>query len=231
MSSFGSSVTTSNTGSQTGTNTPTEAGNVTDFRNSLYPQISALIAQAGKPLYGNAEQAQFTNNLNRSTNANLNTLASQLAARTGSVNSGAFAGGVQNLLNQRGQAQAGYAMQVPMLNQQARMQNLGGALGLATNFAGRAPVGNVSSGTSQSTQTQTTNPSVFSDIMNVASGAMGIAGGVMGLPGLGGAMGAGTKGYMGALQSPINANTGMDYIPTPGFTRDAAGYVQGMGGY
>lgn len=231
MSSFGSSQTTQSNGSQTGTNTPTEAGNVTNFRNSLYPQINALIANAGKPVYGAAQEAQFTNNINKTTNANLNSLASQLAARTGSVNSGAYAGGVQNLLNQRQGAQANYAMQTPMLNQQAQLQNLGGALGLATNFAGRAPVGSVSSGTSQNTQTTTQNPSIFSDIMGVASAGMGLATGLGGLGMFGGGMNAGTKGYMGALQSPINANTGMNYTPTPGFTQDASGYVQGLGGY
>src|SRR5690242_3161462 len=111
MGSFSSSTVSTNTSSST--NTPTEAQNVTDFRNSLYPQISALIANANKPVYGAAEQAQFGNTINKNTNANLNTLASQLAARTGSVNSGAYASGVQNMLNQRGAQQAGFAMQMP----------------------------------------------------------------------------------------------------------------------
>src|SRR5579859_7745823 len=134
MSSFGSSqntqATTSNTGNTTGTFTPTQNANVTDFRNSLYPQISSLLANAAKPVYGQAQQAQFTNQLNQNTNANMNTLASQLAARTGSVNSGAYANGLQGMLQNRSAAQAGYAMQVPMLNRQAYQQDMGQAIGL-----------------------------------------------------------------------------------------------------
>ncbi len=38
--------TTQQQGFNTSTNTPTEAANVTQFRNSLYPQISQMFAQA-----------------------------------------------------------------------------------------------------------------------------------------------------------------------------------------
>lgn len=235
MGSFNSTTKTEATQnqSQTGTNTPTEAGNVTDFRNSLYPQINSLIANANKPVYGAPQQAEFTNNLNKNTNANFNTLASQMAQRTGSVNSGAFSGGIQNMLAQRSGAQANYAAMVPGANRAAQQQGLTSALGLGTNFAGRAPVGNVSSGTGQSNSTQSTSstPSVFSDILGVASAAMGA---YTGMSGMGGGGGGGTPSYMSALAGPNPSSFGAGpggYSPTPGFTSDAAGYVSGFGGY
>lgn len=220
MSSFGSSQTTQantqeqSSGSQTGTNTPTEAANVTNFRNSLYPQISNLIAQAGRPVYGAAQQAQFQNALNKNTEQGLNGLASQLAARTGSLNSGAYATGIQNMLNQRIGQQANYNAMVPAANQQAQLQNLGSALGIGANFAGRAPVGSQTSGTtagtrtSDSTQTVSQNPSIFSDIMGVASAGMGLATGLGGLGMFGGfsPFGAGSSAAVNAgLQGGMNA--------------------------
>lgn len=186
----------SNTTKTHSTSTPTEAGNVTDFRNSLYPQISSMIANANKPVYGAAQEAQFDNKLNQNTNANMNSLASSVAGRTGSLNSGAFQGGAQNMLNQRGAAQASYAMQVPMLNQQAQFQNLGSALGLATNFSGRAPVGN----TTDSEQSQT--PGLGNVLTSLAGAGLGMAsGGMMG--------GFGGGGLMGMLSGGNTANAGV----------------------
>lgn len=230
MSSFGSSQTTTNTGNTSGTFTPTQTQGVTDFRNSLYPQINSLLANASKPAYGQAEQAQFTNSLNKNTNAAQNSLASQLASRTGSVNSGAYASGIQNLQMGRIGAQAGYASSIPSANQNAYFQRMGGALGLGNSIAGPALTSNTQSGTSNSQQQVNYNPSIMSDIGQVAGVAGSVAGMAMGMPGMGG----GTSQYMQALSAP-NANSfgpgPSAYNPTPGFTQDASGYVQSMGGY
>jgi len=231
MGSFSSTTKQESNGSQTGTNTPTEASNVTDFRNSLYPQINSLIANANKPVYGAAEQAQFTNQLNKNTGANLNTLASQLAQRTGSLNSGAYASGIQNMLAQRGGAQANYAAQVPGWNRAAQQQNLTSALGLGANFAGRAPVGSTTSGTNQSTQSTTSTPSVFSDILGVASAGMGLATGISGLMGgMGGGMNSGlqsglnSSGYYGR-SSGMNDMNGFGQMPVGGGFNDIPTYL------
>lgn len=233
-----SNTTSTNTGGQTGTYTPTQNAQVTDFRNSLYPQIQSLMANAAKPVYGAAQQAQFTNNLNQTTNANLNTLGSTLAARTGSVNSGAYASGIQGQLAQRGAAQANYAAMVPQANQQAYMQNMTSALGLGNAVAGPALTSNTTSGTSQGNSSGTTNtsstPSVFSDVLGVASAAMGAYTGLSGMGAMSGSGGGpGTPSYMSALQNPNPASYGAGpagYNPTPGFTADASGYVNGFGG-
>lgn len=235
MGSFNSTTQTQSNQATTGTNTPTEAANVTDFRNSLYPQINTLIQNAQKPVYGAAQQAQFTNSLNQNTNANMNTLASQLAARTGSVNSGAYASGLQNMLNQRGSAQANYAASVPGWNQAAEQQNLTSALNLGSNLAGRAPVGSVTSGTNNTNSSTSSTPSVFSDVLGVASAAMGAYTGLSGMGAMGGSSGGGpgTPSYMSALANPAPSSFGAGaggYSPTPGFTQDASGYVNGFGG-
>lgn len=239
MGSFNSTTQTqqSNQSAQTGTNTPTEASNVTDFRNSLYPQINTLISNAQKPVYGAAQQAQFTNSLNKNTNAGMNTLASQLAQRTGSVNSGAYASGLQNMLAQRTGAQANYEASVPGWNQAAQTQNLTSALGLGTNFAGRAPVGNTTSGTSNGTSNTNTSqtPSVFSDILGVGSAAMGAYTGLSGMGALGGLgqtnsnlqAGMNASGYYNPTSSMGNMS---DIGYTPGFTSGPTG-INGFGGY
>jgi len=220
MSSFGSSQNTqstnTSTGATTGTYTPTQNANVTDFRNSLYPQISSFLANAQKPVYGAAQQAQFTNQLNQNTNANMNQLASQLASRTGSVNSGAYASGLQGMLQSRSAAQSGYAMQVPMLNQQAYQTNVGQALSLGNQIAGPALTSNTTAGTSNQLQNQnsttTYNPSVMGDI----SGIAGIAGSAFGLPGVSSLFGgsnpmsgaAGATGYNTNMGNNISGNLG-----------------------
>lgn len=171
-----------------------EAPQASGFRNSLYPQINQYLAQAQQPVYGNAQYAQQLNNLNGLANSSINQLSSTLAGRGGSLNSGAFGAGVTNILGQRAGQLANYNMQVPMLNRQAQQQATMGGLGLATNFAGRAPV--------NSTTTTSQQPGIGQMLGEAAGGFLG-GGGVPGWQQL--------LGMGGGGQQQINQgmNTGM----------------------
>lgn len=139
---LGANQKTGGTQSQsTSTTTPTEPGYFSGFRQSLIQPYQNLLTTAQRPVYGQPEQAGFLNSLNANTAANMNQVTSNFAGRGGSLNSGAYYGGLQNLMNQRGMAQANYATQTPLLNKQAMMNNTSNVLGMGLNWAGKAPTG------------------------------------------------------------------------------------------
>jgi len=175
---MGDSFTTSKQ-SSTSTSNPTQNSNVTNFRNSLYPQISNYLSMASAPTYGAPQQAQFTDNLNKTSTAATNTLASQLAARTGSVNSGAFASGATGIQQSKLGSQANYAAAVPAMNKQATMQNLGQGLQIGNAIAGPA----LTTNTTQNNETY--DPSMYSSILGGVGAATGALGGIAGAGGFG----------------------------------------------
>ncbi len=154
------------------TSQQTEAPNITNFRNSLYPQISQYLSQAQQPVYGQAQYGQQLNNLNGLANSSINQLSNTFASRMGGLNAGAYAGGVGNILNNRAGQLANYNAQVPLLNRQAQMQQTIGGLQLANSVAGPALRG--SQGTSDSTTS--TTPSIFSDVMQGVGAISGVGG-------------------------------------------------------
>ncbi len=171
----------------------TEAPNVTAFRNSLYPQISNQIAEAQRPVYGQAQQAGYLNSLNKLADSSIKQLSSTLAGRQGGLNSGSFGAGVSDILQNKMGNIAGYNAQVPMLNRQAQFQNTMGALGLASNVAGPALRG--STGTSNTNSTTTEQQGLGSILGGVAGAALG--GGIPFLTGQSGMLGKifGGSGY------------------------------------
>lgn len=181
---------TKNTSTNNSSTTYTEDPAAKDFRSSLYGPYANLLNSAQKPMYGDAEAAGFTNKLNQNTNANFNTLASQIASRTGSVNSGAMFSGAQNILRDRAGAQTQYNMQVPLLNKQNQLTNTSNILGLGMNFAGRAPVNSTTSGTS--TGSNSSNQGFGSNFANALGPMLG-----------GGASGTGAFGGLAGLLGKI----------------------------
>ena len=148
------------------------------------------MANANQPLYGQAQQAGFLNNLNQLANNSISSLQGQLA-RTGGLNSGAMTSGATQIgLGRMGQ-QANYLTQVPMLNRQAQLQAAQTYGGLGNQLMSVAPrtqaTNQFTQGTGTGLQQQTYNPSILSDIGQ----GLGIAGGVMGMPGFGGMFGGG----------------------------------------
>lgn len=171
-----SGSTTNQSQNQSVTN-PTQNGQVTDFRNSLYPQISQLMQKAAQPVYGQAQTAMQLNSLNSLADSSMKQLSSSLASRTGSLNSGAFAGGASGILQNRNSGIGQYLAQAPMLNQQAELNNQLQVGQLANQVAGPALTTNSSSGSSSGSgttdQTQTQSQSPMSSLLGIAGAALG----------------------------------------------------------
>jgi len=219
----------------TSTTTPVEPGYQSAFRQSLLPKYNSLLAQAGKPVYGDAQRANFMGNLNTLANSATNNLANTLASRTGSLNGGAFSSGATNIALGRLGQMANYDAMVPAANQAAQLQNTSQVLGMGLNFVGRAPIGS----TTTAHQTETNGnflSNLAGNLGNMAAGSKpGSKTGVnpfnyIPMPG---------GGYTGTLPGEVPSNddsrTSIDFpgvVPdhsgTTGLTRDPSGlYLRG----
>lgn len=219
MSSFGNTTTT--TGTNTGTTSSMQQATPQDmaFMNSLYPQMSNLLAQSQKPVYGQAQEAQMLNATNQATNSGIQGLASAMASRGGNLNSGAFGKGAAEMLGQRSGIMSNYAMQTPLLNQQAQFGQGLQAMGMANQLAGPALRGQTGSTAGSSSQTTEQNSGWGNMLM---SGLGAVAGGLTG------GMTGGLSGLAGSLfkSSPSLASMnampagqgygGLNYGPTMG---------------
>lgn len=178
---------------QTTNSNNTQAQSISPWADALQQQfggsIQDMLRTAKQPVYGDAQTAQYQNNLNDLANSSIAHLKSTLGS-TGQLNSGAFAqqaGGIeQNKLSQMGQ----FFSQLPFQERQAQTAGLSNALGLGMNLTNQAP----KTITSNGSQTQTSSP-----------GIAGLLGGALGIGldaftgGLGGSMGGamGGKGKVG----------------------------------
>ncbi len=178
------------------------------------------MAQAQKPVIGQNQTTQFMEGLNGLANSSIGNLKQHLA-KSGALDSGRFGSGASSIYqNMLGQG-ANFLGQIPQINQQARMQNMGQVLGMGINWAGKDPLGqlNVGSGnsnqnmtgTNQSTTTgqqSTPGPGFWPSFSNSMGGMLGAAG--MGQGPLGGLSSLGSKG--GGGYNPQN-NTQASWNP------------------
>lgn len=190
---WGSMNTTVSTASTSNTATPNLnplAQN--EYSNVLFPQANALVANANKPTYGDAQKADVLNNLNDLANSASKHLKSTLAS-TGQLNSGSDVVGQTGIEQQRLGNLSSFYTNLPAMEDQSHQQKMSAALGLAGGLTGQLPVGQTSQGTSDGTQTQTSSPG-FGSILGGMLGSMmgGLGGGLTG--GLGSMMGGGSFG-------------------------------------
>lgn len=169
-----------------------------NFQNSLMSNINQGMNQSNQPLYGQAQQAQFLNNLNSLANSSINSLQGQMA-RMGAGNSGALAQGATDIGLNRSSQFGNYLANVPLMNRQAQLQSAQTYGGLGNSLMSVAPRTQFSSqsGTQQGNQfnqgtgtgysKQTQDPSIMSDIGQ----GLGIAGAAMGMPMFGNMFGGG----------------------------------------
>lgn len=169
---------TNSTGSQSSsqqgqsTSTPNEDPIFTFFRQSILPAIAQQYSEAQKPVYGDAQTSQYTQQANDVYNKAMQGV-NDSAARRGTLNSGSTDAAATSLAQGRAGNISNYFAQIPFLNQQAQWGKTQDLLGLATNFLGRSPLGQTTtsdqSGQSQFQQNQTgtstskssSNPSLF----------------------------------------------------------------------
>jgi hypothetical protein len=134
------------------TSTPLEPEYFSAFRQSLIPGFQNLLGKAGAPVYGKAQTANFMQGLNDLTQGAVGNLK-QTLAKAGALDSGRFGQGAAGIqMNRLGQA-TNFMGQLPFMEKQAQMSNLGNVLGMGMNWAGKAPVGmqQTGFGTQQST--------------------------------------------------------------------------------
>jgi len=171
----------STTGVNSSTTNPLEPDYFSEFRKNLIPNFQAALTKAQQPVYGQAQEAQFSNNNNANTNNALANLRSVEASK-GILDSGASANAESKILQGGAANLSNYQTSVPGLNSQAYFANTGGLLGLGSNFAGRAPLEASTTGSQSGTTSQTgsihqtTDPSGFSDLLGTIGGIAGIAG-------------------------------------------------------
>jgi hypothetical protein len=123
-------------------NEATEDPYSAQFRRSLYPQVAGEINRAKQPVYGTAQKAAVLSDLNDLTESGATGLRQALAA-TGGLDSGSLAAGLGDLETGRLKQAASFYSQLPFQEEQARSARMNPLLNLATQFAGRAPVGNI----------------------------------------------------------------------------------------
>lgn len=169
---------------QTSTNSATTTPNLDPRASALYDQLGAeshnLIANANKPVYGDAQKADVLNNLNDLANASTKHLSSTLAGR-GALGSGDFETGAGNIEQQRLGQLSGFYSQLPAMEDQAHLQRMMSALGFGAGLAGQMPVGQTSTGTGSSQEVSSPG---WGSMVQTAIGAMagGLTGGMMGGP-------------------------------------------------
>jgi hypothetical protein len=165
------------------------------FQNNLMGNINNAIGMAKQPVYGDAQKADYLGGLDQLAKTSLQSLQANLA-RSGALNSGRMSQGATDINMGRNASAADFFSKIPMLNRNATMAALPGLFGAGNSLlatATRSQQNNSSyTGTSTGTgyQQQSYNPSIMSDIGQVA----GIAGSLMGMPmmgGMGGGMGGG----------------------------------------
>lgn len=183
------------------------------FRAGVMGQFGDALSRAREPVYGDAEKAGFLNDLNDLAGGAISGLKQNLAGR-GALDSGMLNAGAEGIQKQRLSDAVKYFSQIPAMNRQYADQQENGLLGLGLNFAGRAPIQTIQSGTNQQQQTgesnysseksgtskttgqqETFGPSFGSGLLNnlgglggalFGNGLAGLFGGGMGLKGPGG---------------------------------------------
>lgn len=203
---WGSKQTTTNTNTATNSNTTTPNLNPlaqNEYSSVLFPQANALIANANKPVYGDAQKADVLNNLNDLANASAKHLNSTLAA-TGQLNSGQDVVGQSNIEQQRMGQLSNFYTNLPAMEQQAHQQNMLQALGFGAGLTGQLPVGQTNIG-DQSASGQTVTSS--------NPGLGGLVGGLLG--GVGSALTGGLTGGLGSMASGGGFGAGFGQAMNP----------------
>jgi hypothetical protein len=183
------------------TSTPIEPEYMSAFRQSLIPGFQNLMGQAGKPVYGKAQTANFMQGLNDLTNGAMDNLK-QTLAKAGALDSGRFGQGAAGLQMNRLNQATNFMGQLPFMEKQAQIGNLGNVLGMGMNWAGRAPVGmqQTGFGTQQSTGSMTGNQNTTGTSNSTGQGSQyGPSFGSSFLNSLGGMFAAGGKGPFGGI--------------------------------
>ena len=127
---------------QTGFQQAIEDPAFASYRESLLPQFQNQLQKLNEPIFGEGQKAGFLGQLNELGAASAENLKQNLA-RSGATDSGRMSQGLTDIETGRNAQASQFFAQLPFLEQQAQQQRAQGMLGLASNFAGRAPISQV----------------------------------------------------------------------------------------
>lgn len=178
----------------------------TQFRQLMLPALGAAYSDAQKPVFGDAQKAQFLNDQNSIFNTQADSLGAG-AARRGVTDSGAFASGLTGLGQTRAANASNYFSSIPFLNDQAKSQRTGNLLSLATNFLGRSPLGSTTTSNQSGTQQSSSQGN---------STQIGAPAGSQFLNGLGGILGLGANGQGPLSNLTFGGGGGANMSNVPG---------------
>lgn len=122
------------------------------FRQALLPMVMGLVDKASQPVYTDSKIASTLADINRQFSKE--DINPAMAGR-GLLGSGFNQQLRQDVDNQRDAMASNFFTQLPFLEQQAQLSNMGNALGMATGFAGRAPISQRVTGSSNQTGNET----------------------------------------------------------------------------
>jgi hypothetical protein len=129
-----------------GSNETTQDPLTTLFRNNLYGQFNQEIANANKPIYGDAQKAGYLSNLNDLSKTSIDSLRRSLS-KSGRLDSGALDQGLSDIETSKFGQYSGFLGQLPFMESQARSQRMLPLLQGAGAFAATAPTSSRFSGT------------------------------------------------------------------------------------
>ncbi len=172
------------------------------FRQALIPMMLGMVNKASEPVYTDSKIASTLADINKQFSKE--DINPAMAGR-GLLGSGWNDQARQDVDTARATQASQFFTQLPFLEQQAQQQNMGNALGLATGWAGKAPVSNRLTGTtsqtgnedfSQNGQTTQTNPNGPGFMSGFANSLGGFLGRMPAKPGVKD-VGPGSAGYWG----------------------------------
>jgi len=150
----------------------------TNFRTGLLQQYQSELNKAqNEPVYGDAQKAAYTTQMNDSYGAGVGNIKNALAA-SGRTNSGvadtAYTDAALGRAGQMGQ----FYSQLPFAENEARYNKVSQLLGMGANWAGRAPIDQQVTGTNttkgtQTSQTQQNGPGFWQSFASGVAGQMG----------------------------------------------------------
>lgn len=212
------------TGNQTSAsfNMPVQLPWVAQQQKNTGVAAQNLVAQASKPVYGDAQKAGYTQNLNDLANQSQAKINSQLASQGISDSGAASAAATQVQTGRIGQLSNFYA-QLPFQEQQAEQTNMKSAIGASLAATTAAPTGQASGSTSSSnsstdsnstTDTQS-NPGISGLVSSLAGLAAGGLMGGFGSLASGGSFGQGFGNAFATQPTGPNLGSGGSQNPNP----------------
>jgi len=219
------------TGTQSGFNMPVEDPMTAMFRQGLFPLMAQEYAKSQRPVYGEGMIAKQLQDIQGQYSGVSDKILSSLAS-VGALESGRTA----STLMQPELAQASQKSQflegLPFMEEQRRSQGAANWMQIMQNLTGRAPVGQVTGGTTQQDQSYTGEATKTGTVKNISDSTSSVTqkGDLWGsiMSSFGGMLGQIGSGSMGGGGGDAGARTAMMPMQSTGFGNAANMALPGL---